>query len=367
MKNEKKWFLIAVCIIVVCLGTTAGLNYVIDPYGIFRQDFSWQFIEPNKNFIKGRYVSQNPDRYDCFLFASSRGNNIDAAKIKRGNCYNMQYSAGLPGEHLNMMKYMVSKGVRIKYAVIALDEFSFQYSPREHLSQPMRHPYPPALNEPLFPYYMRYLFFWYDWDIMKTCLKGFVNKLSGDSNGIFVKHDVFGTGRTISDAEDAAIERNPVSHANRQEFKKRFQPSGVYIDGAIRDLKEMIRFAAEKKIMLEFLIVPFYATKYLDVGPYELDTFRRKLAKLAGFWDFSGFNSITVNTYYYYEAWHFRNIVGDMMMARMYGGHNASVPPDFGIYVNSGNIEEHLSDLRQEMNTYLNQNSRTTGFEKPHS
>lgn len=353
MTSEKKWSLIAICIIVICLGATAVLNYIIDPYGIFRKDFSWQFIEPNKNFVKARYVSQNPDLYDCFLFASSRGNNIDAARIKKGSCFNMQYSGGLPREHLDMMKYLISKGVKINYAVVALDEFSFQYRPEEHLSQPMRHPYPPVLNEPLFPYYMRYLFFWYDWKVMRVCLQGFAEKLSGRSNIPSVKHDVFGTGRTLSDAEDIAIERNPLSHANKPEFNRRFQPSSAYMQGVIQDLKEMVQFAKEKKITLEFFVVPFYATKYLDAGPDELDTFKRELAKIADFWDFSGFNSITANKYYYYETWHFRNIVGDMIMARMYGDSTTEVPKDFGRYVSPANINLHLADLRQQMNNYL--------------
>ena len=356
MDNNKKWFFRAILLIIIGLGLVAVINYIIDPYGIFRKDFSWQFIEPNKHYIKVRYVSQHPNRYDCFLFASSRGNNIDARKIKGGKCYNMQHSGGLPREHLNTMRYLLKKGVDIKFAVIALDEFSFQYSPDEHLSQPMRHHYPLVLNESRFLYIMQYLFFWHDWKIMKACLNGYKNKLKSIEGS--VQYDIYETGQSLSPGEDITIEQDPVTHINKPAFQKRFQPSDVYMDGVIKDLKDLVQFARENHIQLKFFIVPFYVTKYLDAGPDEMDRFKRELAALSDFWDFSGFNSITTNRYYYYETWHFRNLVGDMILSRMSGEKNKDVPEDFGIFVTAQSIEQHLQQLRQQMKNYLNTNQR---------
>lgn len=356
MDSNKKWFFRALLLIIAGLGFIAVMNYILDPYGIFRKDFSWQFIEPNKHYIKVRYVTEYPDKYNCFLFASSRGNNIDTRKIEGGRCYNMQHSGGLPREHLNAMRYMMKKGVNIKFALISLDEFSFQYSPDEHLGQPMRHPYPPVLNEFRFPYYLQYLFFWNDWKIMKACLNGYANKLKGIESS--VQHDIYETGQSLAPGEDISIERDPVTHFNKPAFQKRFQPSDVYMNGVIKDLKDLVQFARENHIQLKFFIVPFYATKYLDAGPDELDRFKRELAGLADFWDFSGFNSITTNRYYYYETWHFRNLVGDMILSRMSGNKNENVPKDFGVFVTAQNIEQHLQRLRQQMKDYLSANQQ---------
>ena len=133
MDNHRRWFFTAIWLIILGLGLIAVVNYIIDPYGIFRKDFSYQFIGPNKHYIKARYVGEHPDRYDCFVFGSSRANNIDVRKIKDGRCYNMEYSGGLPREHLDNMKYLVKKGVKIKFAIIALDEVAFQDNPNVHL------------------------------------------------------------------------------------------------------------------------------------------------------------------------------------------------------------------------------------------
>lgn len=353
MNNDKKWFFRTILLIIIGLGFVAVTNYIIDPYGIFRKDFSWQFIEPNKHYIKVRYVSEHPDRFDCFLFGSSRANHIDVRKIKDGRCYNMQHAGGLPREYLDSLKYMVKNGVKIKFALIALDEVSFNYNPNEHLSQPMRHPYPPVLNEPRFPYYLQYLFYWYDWDIMKTCLKGYWDKLRGLIKGGPVRHDIFETGQTFSPDADLAIEKDPVAHANKREFQRRFRPEDVYMDGVIKDLKDLISFARQNNIQLKLFVVPLYKTKYLDAGPNEMDRFKREVAKINDFWDFTGLNSITSNTYYYYETWHFRGIVGDMILSRMFGNKETDVPKDFGVFVTAQNIDGHLQYLRQQMKKYL--------------
>ncbi len=104
---------------------------------------------------------------------------------------------------------------------------------------------------------------------------------------------------------------------------------------------------------MTFFIVPFYKTKYLDAGPDELDRFKRALAELTDFWDFSGFNTVTTNRYYYYETWHFRTIAGDMVLARISGDRDAAVPEDFGVLVTAQSIDSHLKYLRQQMREHI--------------
>jgi hypothetical protein len=144
-----------------------------------------------------------------------------------------------------------------------------------------------------------------------------------------------------------------VAHANKPEFQRRFRPSEGYMEGVIKDLKNLIEFAQENHIQLKFFVIPLYNTKYLDSGPDELDRFKKALSRMTDFWDFSGLNSITTNKYYYYETWHFRNMVGDMVLSRMLGNKDVTVPEDFGIFVTAQNIDSHLQYLRQQMMEHL--------------
>src|SRR5512137_332709 len=100
MDRERRWFGVALAIMLLSLGIHGLFNYVIDPYGLFRKNFKYQFVEPNRNFIKARYVGEHPERYDCFVFGSSRVNSVDVRKIRDYRGYNMTYNHGLPGDHL---------------------------------------------------------------------------------------------------------------------------------------------------------------------------------------------------------------------------------------------------------------------------
>ena len=163
-----KTYLLIVFSFTLCIIMGAMLvNYKVDPYGIFKQNFDNQRIEPNQHFIKMKFVLNNPKKFDSFIFGSSRVGNIDVRKIpSEERFYNMTYSEGLPKEFLEDIKLMISNGVKIKTLLIGLDEFSFRVDPNEHLQQPMRRPY----SENLLKFYMDYLLKAPNYKIIKSSL-----------------------------------------------------------------------------------------------------------------------------------------------------------------------------------------------------
>ena len=61
----------------------------IDPYNVFHvENIRDNGIEPNKNFLKTEYVIRHPDRFDAFLFGSSRVSSIHSDRIEGYRCYN---------------------------------------------------------------------------------------------------------------------------------------------------------------------------------------------------------------------------------------------------------------------------------------
>lgn len=66
-----------------------------------------------------------------------------------------------------------------------------------------------------------------------------------------------------------------------------------------------------------------------------LDRFREiqyRLAQITPYYDFSGLNRITTDDYYYYEVSHYRPIVGDMIIHRIFDMPKEA-DTDFGKYV----------------------------------
>jgi hypothetical protein len=351
MDRYRKWLFSALGILLGSVGLVGLTNYILDPYGLLRKDFSYQFIEPNKNFIKIRFISQNPDRYDAFLFGSSRVNSIDVRRIQGYKCYNVHYSGGLPRDHLDNLRYLLKKGVKIRLILIGLDDFSFREDPDARLRQPLRYPYPPVLNQHPFPYYLRTLFSFQDWKIMQEVWSGYQKKLFKKGGANATCYELFATGQMFFDQVDRQIEDHPEEHRNDPKFLQRVVRSGNHLKTAIADLKEIVRLAQAHQVRLVLFINPGHKNVFLDSGE-DFDRFKRALSHLSGFYDFSGLNSVTTDNYNYYETSHFRRNVGDLVIARIFNDRSINVPEDFGQWVTAENIDLHLKALRQQVSRY---------------
>ena len=348
MKVYRKWFFLALGILLSIVGLAGLTNYIVDPYGLLRKDFTNQFIEPNKNFIKIRFITQNLDRYDSFVFGSSRVNSINVQKIQGYKCYNVHYNGGLPRDHLDNIRYLLKKGVKVKLILLGLDDMSFRDDPGDHLHQPLRYPYPPVLNQHPFPYYLRYLFSSPDWGILHEVFCGYKNKLFKASGDNPVFYDMFDTGQMFSYQIDRQIEDNPEKHRNDPKFLKHNFIHRNRLKEAIKELREIVHLAETHQIRLVLFINPLHKNVFLDCG-VDFERYKRALSHLSGFYDFSGLNSVTTDNYNYYETSHYRRNVGDLVIARIFNDRNVKVPEDFGQWVTAENINFHLETLRQQV------------------
>jgi hypothetical protein len=83
-------------------------------------------------------------------------------------------------------------------------------------------------------------------------------------------------------------------------------------------------------------------------------------------WDFSGYNIITMEPVPvlgdketlmrgYWEGSHYTETVSRLMLERMFGDDSA-VPDDFGVLLNSGNIDMHLNGIHEQHKLYVASN-----------
>ena len=102
------FFVFCICIILIPA-------YISDPFNVFHwKNVRSNGINPNYNYIKTKYVLENPDKYDGYLLGSSRVGVIHVEKIKEEKIYNMTASAALPREHFETLKTFISNGIEIK-------------------------------------------------------------------------------------------------------------------------------------------------------------------------------------------------------------------------------------------------------------
>jgi hypothetical protein len=295
------------------------------------------------NFVKTRYVALNPRKFDCLIFGSSRVGGIDGRQVKDAACYNMFYAAGLPRNHLDNLRYLLAKGVRPKVVLIGLDEFSYKEDPAEHPTDYTRYPYPPAVHQNTYLFYLKYLIR-YSSRSMKEPLQGFLGKKQP------YQYDHYGTGLLPTSPEvEGEIEADPAKHAKEARFQLAMITHGDRMVQTLDEIRETAVLLQMHGIRLIVFINPIHKATYLATGLEKFLLFEKELSKITGFYDFSGLNSITTNNYNYYETSHYRPNVGRLMLARMFGDRSVRVPDDFGVPVTGENIDKHLADLRAQV------------------
>lgn len=326
----------------LALAPTTYINIHYDPYGIYRTDFTQQKIEPNQRFIKMRYLLNNKDKYDSFLFGSSRVGNIPSETIPGGKYYNMTISQGIPSEHLYNLKLLIDKGVKVKSVMLGLEDFSYKLESRSENGELITTPYSASPIENL-KYYIKYTFKMPDRDILKP----YINPTKEEFP---VFYDIYNTGRPIHTEIDEYINTHKEEHIKDKKFKNPSVHKTNYMEETLKDIQEFVDVCNQNSIKCTVFINPTYKATYLANNPSEFIKFKKKLVQITDFYDFSGINSITVDPFNYYETSHFRVFIGEKMLAKMFNDYNnTSVPEDFGVFVTRENIDQHLKFLKEQL------------------
>lgn len=147
------------------------------------------------------------------------------------------------------------------------------------------------------------------------------------------------------------------------------------------ELREAIALAYQSKTDMRIFIGPSHArqweTTYARGRWGQFEDWKRmvlavieseaKRAQAAPFalWDFSGYNAITeedvapardvkARMRYYYESSHYKPATGDLVLDRMFDLRtpDRALPADFGVRLNSANINAHLANQRVARERY---------------
>lgn len=95
---------------------------------------------------------------------------------------------------------------------------------------------------------------------------------------------------------------------------------------------------------LYVVCAPVYRDYFEGYSAEAVTDFYTKLAAVTDYWDFS-YSSVSCDARYFYDATHFRNDVGRMALARIFGDESAYIPDDFGVYVTQKNADAHARTL----------------------
>lgn len=310
-------------------------NFYIDSYGIFKKNLNYQILEPNKNYLKTKYIIENINKYDSFIFGSSRVGNIPTEIIKGNKFYNMTFSEGLPQEWLKALSIFLNGGSKINTVILGLDDISFKAIPESHFLQPMRLPYYKLENKKdLVKNYILIN------PLNKYNLITLYQSLKRNWNNYY--KEFYTSGRSINTAKDLWIEKNKDLHRKNKIFLKSDYGNMDFIrvGKTLNEIEQISELCYKNDINLIIIINPLHKMAYIKNNLKEYQEIKNEIFKIKNckIYDFSELNEITLDNYYQYETSHFRPIVGEMMLKKIYQDKidlDIEVPEYFGRFKNN--------------------------------
>ena len=324
----KKCLIFLLILAVIFLPMGVGL----DPYNIFHWDrIRNNGVEPNKGYVKMMNVVRNPDRFDSYLFGSSRAGFFDVSKMNDGHYYDMAYSEGTPGEHLQNLRDMLARGMKIRNVTMGVDDISYFVDPSFHEDQLYRKPYPwsGSMSDKA-GFYLSYL------DLITL----------SQSVEVIMKHkntDPYYGQRIIeTGTENLSIQTDFHYDKTDATWSDYYYPREESLD----EIKEIVELCKENDINLRIFTNPLNGYTYQKDIANGYIKFLHELAAVTPYWNFSGFNNVTLDMTNYYETSHFSPEVADTIIDRIY---NDNVDPEllkqgYGMYVTEDNVDE-LTDI----------------------
>lgn len=348
--KHKLWIKLTAFIIGSLLSINIFLNYYTDPNFIFTKQTNKPlkcltfYGGPNERFLKINYILENKDKYDSFIFGSSRVGKMNMNLLEQNKFYNMNYAGGYPKEHLSIIKLFIKNKVAIKNIWIGLDDFSYAIPDEQPFNWSLSRPHWEMKlkeNDTIFKFYSYYLLRLVSLKDIEARLNQLLNK---DMD--FYLYNLYTTGMPSAEPKNEWIEHNKEEHKSDKVFLKPYVfATGHHIDNTLNDLKEIQKLCIENNIQLTFFINPLHKTTYLNDNFKELITFKEGLATITDYYDFAYLNTITTNNYYYFETSHYRNVVGDFIIKSINSKDN-----DFGKYITKENFQSHKKFLVDNLN-----------------
>ena len=319
--------------------------YMTDPFNIFHYDHV-RITEAadNSNYIKTRYVIENPDKYNAFVLGSSRVANIPEVGLPKEldgetlRWYNMETAMASVKDNCEALKTLLQNGVDVKYVVLGIDEISMYRTYEQACSELMSMPYQKYEENPL-KFYYQYL-------KVKPKLKLLLEAYDQGTDDIRNAEMLYEYGVLLPNIDLAIPEKKDymLKSMGCGEYTRTDSPfQGISALEEIRDI------CHENGICLVVYTSPIQGSTYREAASKGYFDFLVDASKVVGYYNFSGLNEYTTNQTFYFDSSHFVPYVGLKMEEVMFSGEKISDISAFGAYINEENSQELVDYLAKEL------------------
>jgi len=344
--SSKKWLFMFGITVVFVLGLCAGANILIDPFGVFGDPIlDWYGYNETNNprTAKLAWLEEHGEEYDAYVIGSSSAASYSVEELNEyldAKFYNLFVYGCDTKDYRDFAAYLLEHQT-VKYLILNLgiNEANTYDTGQESLNDRM---HAIADGGSLPGFYLRYAL-----SNPQYALDKVVARMEDtDLPQVF---DVFDEPTGCYDKRVRDIEKigdkDVYEAAHGAEFYVSGDTSALpYIEQCIASVAEIRDMCVEKGVELIVIASPVYAGQWEAYNEESLRRYKTALAEVTDYWDFS-MTSISRDSRYFYDATHFRNAVGTMVLGEIFDNPDIWRPTDFGRYVTAENCGAYLDEL----------------------
>lgn len=344
--TAKKWFAMFGAALILVFVVWAGINLVADPFGVFGSEaVRWDSYSMTNNPKIGKvnYIQEHFDEYDSYIIGSSSAASYDPEKLNQyldASFYNMFHYGTNTNYYAALTQWLLENDNDVKYILlnIGVNEGNDDGTAASSLNEML--PLQVSGENPM-AYYTKFLFanVSYAAEKVKSLRMDEELPLSFDvflpQSGCYDKRarDVEPIGR-LSDYLD--VHGGDFSNARSSVNLK-------YIDLCVENIARIKQLCDAKGVELIVVFSPVCQAQFQSYD-YELfDQYFAKIASVTDYWNFA-FSSLSFDQRFFYDSLHFRNALGDMVLARIFSDETVYVPEEFGVYCTAGTLDQSSAE-----------------------
>lgn len=334
--SSKKWLAAFFGTVLLLAVLVMGFNFWTDPFGAFGDHFFqwWSYDETmNPRVAKISYLDQHHDQYDSYIIGASSSSSFPTEQLNTyfdANFYNLvMYGADMLDVE-QTCQYLVDH-YTVKNLVVSVYIHNAQVYHVEQDPLTYNLHWKVDGSSPLL-FYAKYL--------LSNPRNGWtkLQRLQTDPY-LQQSYRVFDQQTGAYDKSRRDVE--PIGDLESYLAKSSYAvfsnyPEGSadlpYLEDCMQSIARIRDLCRERGVNLTVVCPPMYYAYLEYYSPEDQAAFRDALAEVTPYWDFT-LSSASYEPRYFYDDTHFRNCLGEMALARMFGDSSVYVPEDFGEYV----------------------------------
>lgn len=326
-------YIIAICIFSILI------SVIVDPYNIYHyKNVRMTSGEMNSRYVKTKYVLSQPNKFDSFIFGSSRVGYIHTEQLNSAGMhwYNMTYPNGILPEIKETIKTFIEQGIVPKNILIGIDAVDGN-NEKENIGDLLRKPYPTNFKDTVsfhFSYFNPAIAVEALFELEKQENQEEARQRFYEYGGIYkegVKSDSWGAW-SVADI-------TPMTETSER------------IYDSLEIVKEICQICEENNINLILFTTPLYISRYLEGMEQGYPIYIREIAKIHDIYSFSSINSINTNKLNYWEKEHFDSNIGNLVLQRIFAPEefdSSLMEEGFGVLVTEENAEDYYTFLMEQ-------------------